>query len=388
MTQIAHLTTVHARHDTRIRVKEVSTLAGRFGPVALLVQDGKGDAVEDEGRVRIVDAGVPGGRLVRAARGSLRMWRAVRKLRPDIVHFHDPELIALGLLLKLVGIKVIYDVHEDVPQDIMSKDWLPRPVRWPVAKAMAGLEWLAGKAFDGIVVVTPTIARRFPQAKTVLVQNYPVIGELWSSTASRGPRQAPIAVYLGGLTSIRGAREMVEALTLLPDSCEVQLAFAGNISPPGLEAELSTYKGWKRVKAMGWLSRNDVAACLGQAVMGLVLFLPEPNHITAQPNKLFEYMSAGIPVIASDFPLWREIVEGAGCGLLVDPGDPRAIAGAMEWISDHPREAAEMGRRGRRAVERIYNWDREASKLVDLYTALLSPARPRRPVVPTDSTAG
>ena len=101
-----------------------------------------------------------------------------------------------------------------------------------------------------------------------------------------------------------------------------------------------------------------------------MLFYPEPNHIDVQPNKMFEYMAAGLPVIASNFPHWREIIEGAGCGLLVDPLDPEAIAAAMKWILDHPAEAEAMGQRGRQAVEKKYNWESQSLQLLEIYNRL------------------
>lgn len=78
-------------------------------------------------------------------------------------------------------------------------------------------------------------------------------------------------------------------------------------------------------------------------------------------------MSAGIPVIASDFPLWKEIVEGSGCGLLVNPLDPEAIAEAIKWLLENPEKAETMGKRGRKAIEECYNWDKESVKLISFY---------------------
>ena len=101
--------------------------------------------------------------------------------------------------------------------------------------------------------------------------------------------------------------------------------------------------------------------------IGLVTLAPRPNYLESYPTKLFEYMASGVPVVASDFPLWRKIVEDAGCGLLVDPQKPEAIAKAMDWLFEHPNQAADMGAAGRRAAHRTYNWQSEADKLLALY---------------------
>jgi glycosyltransferase involved in cell wall biosynthesis len=155
----------------------------------------------------------------------------------------------------------------------------------------------------------------------------------------------------------------------MPDA---RLAWAGPFAPAAFETHLRNLPGWAKVDYRGKLDRPDVAELLGRSRAGLVVFQPAPNHMEAQPNKLFEYMAAGLPVIASDFPLWRNIVTGAGCGLLVDPLSPPAIANAITWILDHPDEAEAMGRRGQHAVSSTYAWDREAEKLVALYTKLLT----------------
>jgi hypothetical protein len=339
--------------------------------VALFVQDGKGFEADESSGVQVVDTGSkPRSRVLRMTLGAWRMLRAVQKARPDVAHFHDPELIPVGLALKLSGIKVIYDVHEDVPRQILTKYYLPAVFRKPAAWFMEAVEWIAGRCFDAIVPATPKIAVRFPADKTVVVQNFPILEELVAPEPLPYEQRPPHFAYVGGITRARGAREMVEAIGRV-SSGEARLRLAGAFSPKNLQSEIKALPGWDKVDFLGWADRRQVAGLLGNVRAGLVLFHPGPNHCSAQPNKMFEYMAAGLPVIASDFPLWRQIVDGAGCGLLVDPLDPVAIADAMQWILEHPAGAEAMGRRGRQAVEEKYNWEREAEKLIGLYERLM-----------------
>ncbi|GAB3468054.1 glycosyltransferase WbpH [Polaromonas eurypsychrophila] len=370
---MVHLSTAHPRDDTRIFIKQVHTLSAALAEnVSLVVADGLGDSRQPN-QPGIFDLGkLPASRFKRAVVGNFRALMFFWRNRPQLVHFHDPELIPLGLLLRLRGSQVIYDVHEDVPRQTMSKHWIPVIFRWPVAMAIAAMEWLGGKTFNGIVPATPTIAARFPVGKTVLVQNFPIQSELVLADPLPYAERPQKFAYVGGISDIRGGREMVQALEHMDDLPEVRLEMAGGITPEGFAAELAKLPGWFKVHHRGTIGRQDVARLLGSARAGLVLFQPMPNHVDAQPNKMFEYMSAGLPVIASDFPLWRQIVAGARCGLLVDPLDPRAIAQALRWVLEHPVEAEVMGRNGQEAVHKIYNWEKEATQLVGLYKKLLS----------------
>ncbi len=293
-------------------------------------------------------------------------------LRRDaaLYHFHDPELIPLGLELRARGKHVIYDVHENLPEAILSKPYLPTGSRIPIAAGAWVAERVMAAAASAIVTATPAISRRFPAAKTIPVQNYPLLNEL-ESPASRPFRERDrTVVYAGGISAKRSVFEMVQAMSLI--ETEAQLVMAGRFDRAATEQDVQEVPGWDRVRFLGWQPRSALPGLLENARAGIVLFHPEPNHVEAMPNKLFEYMSAGLPVIASDFPLWRQIVEGAGCGMLVDPQDARAIAGAIEWMLTHPDEAEAMGRRGREAVVNTYNWDREAEKLIQLYQRLLA----------------
>ena len=372
MIRIVHSTNVHPRGDTRIRIRETGTIANVMGePVALLVQDGKGDCLEEDGQIRTIDTGAPpAGRPARMTLGIYRMWRAVRSLRPRLVHFHDPELIPLAMLLKCFGHQVVYDVHEDLPRQVLTKYWLPAPMRRPVSWAMSVCEWLAAHVFDAIVTATPKIAERFPPRKTISVQNFPILDELVTAEVIPYQERQGQFAYIGGLTRERGVCEMVNAMTRI-GNC--RLSLAGVFQPAGLKSEIEASPGWQRVVYFGWAGRAKVAEILGTARAGLVILHPTPRYLDAYPTKMFEYMSVGLPVIVSDFPLWRDIVENAACGLLVDPLDPQAIAEAMQWVLDNPAEAETMGRRGRQAVEKHYNWETEAGKLVALYKKLLPP---------------
>lgn len=306
--------------------------------------------------------------------GVLRLWRAVRRSRPLVVHFHDPELIPLGLVLKCFGYRVVYDVHEDLPRQVLTKYWLPAVARWPVSRAMSACEWLAARIFDAIVPAEPKIAGRFPSHKTTLVQNFPIADELVVADGIPYRERLPHFACIGGISVIRGIHEMIQATASArrADGQEARLCLAGVSQPAGLLAEARSAPGWGQVDFHGWADRRQVAAILGSVRAGLAVLHPTPKYLDAWPTKMFEYMSVGLPVIVSDFPLWRGIVEDAGCGLLVNPMDPQAIADAMQWILDHPEEAEAMGRRGRAAVEKHYNWETEAEKLVALYNKLLA----------------
>jgi glycosyltransferase involved in cell wall biosynthesis len=157
----------------------------------------------------------------------------------------------------------------------------------------------------------------------------------------------------------------------IADCSPTILRVAGVFTPATLATELSLTPGWSQVRPLGWLDRQAVANMMGECLAGLLLFQPLRNHVESQPNKLFEYMAAGLPIVASDFPHWRSILEAEGCGLFVDPTDTRAIASAIRSVTSDRVWAEEMGARGKEAVHRTYGWPSQAAKLLELYERLL-----------------
>ena len=364
MKRVCHITTVHPVHDVRIFRKECRTLKEDGYDVSLVVsapRDGEIDGIT----IRALPS--TRWRLKRIFCKTLLAARKALGTRAEVFHFHDPELIPVGLYLKARGKKVIYDIHEDVPGDILAKEWIPLLLRRAVSVMVRVVQDWSARRFDVVIAATPHIRNRFTAmgCNAVAVNNYPLLSEFGTLDIDWRKKKRTVC-YIGGIVGARGIFEMVEAV----EKTDVRLFLGGTFGYEEERRRACSLPGWAKVDELGQLDRTEVARVLSMSVAGLVVLQPTPNYIDAQPTKLFEYMAAGLPVIASHFPLWKEFVEGNGCGICVDPQDPEAIAKAITWIADHPAEAEQMGRRGQEAVRTRYNWDRESKVLLAVYRGL------------------
>lgn len=373
--KISHLTTCHARDEVRVFQKECLSLAAAGYDVHLVVADGKGEAVSQS--VHIHDAGRARGRLERMLFLPWRMWRVARKIKARIYHMHEPELLLIALLLKWSGAHVIYDSHEDVARAVLSREWAPIRLRKAISVSYEWFEDFITARIAAVVGATPHIARRFSKVnpRSVVLNNYPLAREVQALTPGGGEGRK--VCYMGNISIVRGIFEMVGAL----EGADAQLILAGPFENAKLEEAVRGLPGWSRVDYRGMVSRQDVLTIMAQSRAGLLLYHPEPNHVDAQPNKMFEYMSAGLPILASNFPLWEECVTEVGAGVCVDALDSAAIARALKALLDNEEGSWAMGMRGRQAVLNRFQWPFEEPKLLTLYEQLVGSTRGHRSTV-------
>jgi glycosyltransferase involved in cell wall biosynthesis len=365
---VAHVSIVHPPEDARIYVRQCRSLAAAGHEVHLVV-GGTANEVRDGVHLH--------GLSRRWERPGVRQqWllqcRALRqgwKLRAAVYHLHEPQLIPTGIAFMLRGARVVYDVHEDYPRHARCKH-RDRPV---VARVKGGvwaaLEFVALRTFHGFVCATDEIAARFPVQRTQVIHNYPSADERTEQLPYS--ERPPNVVFLGVQRTVRGIWQALESISLLPERLGCKLLLVGRFGPPSVLAKARRHPGWARVEYVPWLPRAAALRMLLRARIGLVALHRVDNQLRPDgSNKLYEYMAAGLPVVTSDAPAWRRLVEDVGCGLAVDPLDAGAIAEAVRYLLANPSEAEEMGRRGQAAVAARFNWESETDRLLDFYGTL------------------
>lgn len=363
--KICIMTTAHEALDVRIFYKECKSLYEAGYRVYLIAGNEKDESMDG---INIISLHPGGGRIYRFLfKGWAALYKAL-KLNADVYHFHDPDLIPAGLLLKLLRKKVVYDVHEDVPKDILSKEWIGSLcIRRIISFLFCKLLKFSSLFFNSIIAATPSISKRFPENKTIVLRNVPHSSFMDSIKPEPVNKIVPSVIYAGGLTSIRGIKEIIEAVGLLDGAVELWLL--GWWEDPGYERECKSLNGWKHVRYFGAKSLEQTYAIMKRSDIGIINFLPIPNSVESLPNKAFEYLTCRLPVIMSDFPYWKLLFES--CSAFANPVDPADIAGKIKSLVENPELRTKLIHEGRRLIENDYSWESESKKLIELYKSLM-----------------
>ena len=332
--------------------------------VTLIAQHSKNEIVEG---VKIIVLPKPRNRFMRIFGLTWRVFYLGLRQRADIYHFHDPELILVGIVLKLLRKKVIYDVHEDVPKQILNKEWIGNVIiRKIAAFVMNIIEQIGASFFNRIVVVTPDIAKKFPKKKTVILRNFPILKLIDNTGPANCKKNKPVIIYAGGLTRIRGIKEIIQAMEYIEDRAELWLL--GKWESKKFERECKKLKEWKYTRYFGFKKLDEVYDLMRRADIGLHIVYTIERHIIGLPVKVFEYMACFLPVIISDSPYWKKIF--GKCALFANSYDSKDIAKKILYLLDKPNEARELGNNGRKLIEKKFNWEVESRKLLEMYNNL------------------
>ncbi len=364
--KICQMTSVHPPLDIRVFYKMCKSLAKAGYDVTLIAMNPEPEVVEG---VRIVPFPVYKNRFKRLLFSPFKMFGLALKEKAAVYHFHDPELMVTGFLLKLFGKRVIYDVHEDYTKEIFDKYWIRyRSLRKIVSLIYKCIEILFTRlCITKVVTVTTDIAAKFPLKKTVVVKNFVDLELIASAKPSAEKKEKPVVIYAGGLYRVKGVLEAVQAMGLLHGKAELWLL--GKWGEPGLEEECMCMDGWMYTKYKGVFKPEKVYSYLKSADIAISTQYPVENFLTALPVKFFEYMACSLPMIISDFPFWKEMF--GQCTLFVDPYKPDEIADKIRYLLENPNKSKELGQKGYRLVAERYNWKSEEKNLLSIYNEIL-----------------
>ena len=366
MTHVCMITTVHSNKDNRIYFKECKTLLDANYQLSLIAStDWKG---LDE-RISLHTVSLTNGRIKRFIIVSFfqTLYNAI-KINADIYHFHDPEIIPAALILRLQGKKVIFDIHELISESFGNKDYIPtKTLRITAQNIYKRLEEFAIRKFSALIVARPDIFEKYKEKNNVIpLFNYPNIpANILEVEKKYEKKEKYQIIYVGGMGRLRGTKTLIEAFSRV-NNCE--LILLGKFSDEEFLDECKMSDGWSNVRYLGSVSADEVLDQISQADIGIITFLPAPNHLTTLATKPFEYMACGLPVIMSNFPYWIETFKNSA--VFVDPENPDDIAENIIKLANDTEKMAKLGCMNKDLVSKKYNWTIESKKLLKLYEEL------------------
>ncbi len=384
MKKVCLVSSAHPVTDTRIFHKQACSLSRAGYQVFVVGRKGvNGEKAPED--IHILPVVNYRSRLQRFLINPIFIFRTLLKVRAKVYHLHDPDLVPLGLILRCLNRRVVYDIHEDYPSQLRDKPYLPRALRPLIAAIFARWEKFACHHFNATITATDHIARRLcHQASAtknhhphqqcrhhiVTVKNYPSLKNGATVTgANAAPGTTFRLIHLASiLTPQRGISLLLQALDALP-GCE--LILAGRFVTPEYETEIRRHPSFSRVTYLNIIPHQETFRWYSSAHAGIIPSLPVLGYEFALPVKMFEFMAAGLPVIAPDFPPIREIIDESNAGVVFQPGDVNSLIQAINYLASHPKQARAMGENGARAAARKYNWEEEEKKLLKIYERLI-----------------
>ncbi|MBD2751876.1 glycosyltransferase [Spirosoma validum] len=367
--RILHVSTAHQPQDPRIVFKQCQTLAGSYDVFCALPN---------------ADPTIASGiHFIRLPYYQRVIWRTLLTcplvllrclwLRPALVHVYVPEFLPFAYVFRWLGAKVIYEVQENLHKKMHLKTYNRGYVSETVFR---WFDRLARRHFYFIFTEHGYLDTYIRLSKPYeVIYNYPLLSLLEPFRRPYQPNlEKPVFFYIGWLSFERAFDTLVESLARLKSTYPTfQVHLFGQRT--FTDADLDRLPAFEKIRTNlifhGYKDQREAFSYTVHATVGLALLKPVGDYPDSYTTKLFEYMALSLPVVTSDFLLYKDVVERHKCGFCVSPNDPAQISAAIAYLIEHPNEACAMGQRGRMAVEKEYNWSTEAQKLLNFYTHIL-----------------
>jgi len=386
--KVCHISTVHNRYDPRIFYKECSSLAKANYKVFLVITATK--RVNEVG-VEIIPLSKIRNRFLRLTLKVSCAFFLSLKLKAEIYHIHDPELIPTATLIKLFKhVKIIYDIHEDHYKSIMLKPWIKNKFLASIlVKSYALAENLLLPFFDALILAEQSLAERYntlkSRNKSITVLNYPIIGNrlfegenLETDIQILNPSNLKL-IYTGNINEQRGIWNIIYSfIALSKKRGDLDLYLIGFTDEKlyqkinkVLEGENLCKNVW--FEGIGEYVKSQKIKKYYQFMNIALALIPSSSFYEDKIlTKFYEYMQFGLPIVASDFPLWKDFIEGNNIGINVDPINPELVAEKINFLLNNPELRKEMSKRGKELIKTKYNWTLEENKLIELYSKILT----------------
>lgn len=365
--------------DVRVE-KEARFLASKGNQVTVIATNPIGGLAEEEKRDGYTIKRVPIKKKLFFK--YFEFWKKVRKLvgdeKFDIIHFHDLNVLPLSSKLKKNSKILIYDSHENFPEQ-MSETF-----GFPALWVYTWMERKYIKLVDGILTPGETYSdnlHRKYKVKSSWVSNYPSKLDVEQAHKMKIPNEYSTdkfrVVHFGVMYSNLGYDKTVETAEILKEnikSSEIEFLVMGSGAALEPMKELIKIKGLSDYfNLTGWMNYYDALSILRSCDVGLVLFQPGKNNFLRMPNRLFEYCSAGVPFIGSNFEgLQKAIKNASKIGFLIDPTAPQEIADQIFKLYNDKELLDKLKTEAQENYEKQFNWEIEAEKLIEIYNEAFS----------------
>lgn len=372
MKHICYLTGKYSRYDSLMFVRQGRSLARNGYRVTYIVPDNCGDELKDG--VNIVSIGMQHyGRIGKLLNSKQSLYRKAIEIDADIYQISELELMHMGVKLKRLGKKVVFNIRENYLTQILDKDYIPHHLRKPIAKITELMMKKYLSQYDVLFSVTPELVEQakdlFGVSQSYLLANFPDVDPNYSLSFEDYAKRKDVLLYFGTIYKISYQELIFDALTTLP---QVHYLIAGK-ADSGYLSDLKRHPYWDKTEFIDGFSKDELRNILDRATMSNILRDFDRMGI---PNgslgiiKMFESMEAALPIICSDVKINREIVEKYHCGICVDPKNVKQIQNAIKYLSENKQEAYRMGQNGRQAIIEEFNWENQFKTYINILNSL------------------